>query len=88
MTMFEENDWRYRLKGTVFVQPLCTPEDLPRNVEMVEELRALACDPDTSLAPLAIAGVLRDPIVVVALSGTRRPRRSKRTCVRSTRCPA
>jgi aryl-alcohol dehydrogenase-like predicted oxidoreductase len=72
-TVFEENDWRYRLKGMVFGQPLFTPENLPRNVEVVEELRALAQELGTTLAPLAIAWALRDPIVSVALSGTRRP---------------
>ena len=70
-TQFEENDWRRR--GVIFGQPLFAPEHFPRNVEVVEELGKVAADLGTRLAPLAIAWVLRDPIVAVALSGTRRP---------------
>ena len=70
-TQFEENDWRRR--GVIFGQPLFAPEHFPRNVEVVEELAKVAADLGTKLAPLAIAWVLRDPIVAVALSGTRRP---------------
>ncbi|MGH2351256.1 MAG: aldo/keto reductase [Chloroflexota bacterium] len=72
-TVFEENDWRQRTQGMIFGQPLFTPENFPRNVEVVEQLKALARDLGTPLAPLPIAWVLRDPIVAVALSGTRRP---------------
>jgi aryl-alcohol dehydrogenase-like predicted oxidoreductase len=70
-TQFGENDWRRR--GVIFGQQLFTPENFPRNVEVVQELGKVAADLGTSLAPLAIAWVLRDPIVAVALSGTRRP---------------
>ncbi|MBI3973360.1 MAG: aldo/keto reductase [Chloroflexi bacterium] len=70
-TAFEENDWRRR--GNIFGQPLFTPENLSRNVEVVEALSNLAYELGTPLAPLAIAWVLRDPLVSVALSGTRRP---------------
>jgi aryl-alcohol dehydrogenase-like predicted oxidoreductase len=70
-TAFDETDWRRR--GSIFGQQLLTPENLPRNVEVVDELRALATDLGTTLTPLALAWVLRDPVVSVALSGTRRP---------------
>ena len=70
-TAFDETDWRRR--GSIFGQQLLTPENLPRNVEVVDELRALATELGTTLTPLALAWVLRDPVVSVALSGTRRP---------------
>jgi aryl-alcohol dehydrogenase-like predicted oxidoreductase len=40
---------------------------------VVEQLTEVARDLGTTLAPLAIAWTLRDPLVSVALSGTRRP---------------
>ena len=70
-TAFDETDWRRR--GSIFGQQLLTPENLPRNLEVVDELRALATELGTTLTPLALAWVLRDPVVSVALSGTRRP---------------
>jgi aryl-alcohol dehydrogenase-like predicted oxidoreductase len=70
-TAFDDTDWRRR--GSLFGQQLLTPEHLPRNVEVVEELKGVARDLGTTLTPLAIAWVLRDPVVSVALSGTRRP---------------
>jgi aryl-alcohol dehydrogenase-like predicted oxidoreductase len=70
-TTFDDTDWRRR--GTLFGQQLLTPENLPRNLEVVAGLRDLAGELGTSLTPLALAWVLRDPIVSVALSGTRRP---------------
>ena len=72
-TVFEENDWRRRTQGVIFGQPLFAPEHFPRNVEVVEQLKEVARDLGTTLAPLAVAWTLRDPIVAVALSGTRRP---------------
>lgn len=71
MTVFEENDWRRR--GDVFGQALFTAENLPTNIGVVEELAAIASDLGVGLAPMAIAWVLRDPVVAIALSGTRRP---------------
>jgi aryl-alcohol dehydrogenase-like predicted oxidoreductase len=70
-TVFDETDWRRR--GTLFGQQLLTPENLPRNLEVVEGLKAVAGELGTTLTPLALAWVLRDPVVSVALSGTRRP---------------
>ena len=62
-----------RRRGSIFGQQLLTPENLPRNVEVVARLQALATELGTTLTPLALAWVLRDPVVSVALSGTRRP---------------
>jgi len=70
-TSFDETDWRR--SGVIFGQRLLAPEHFPQNVEVVERLKTLAQDLDAPLAPLAIAWTLRDPIVAVALSGTRRP---------------
>ena len=69
-TQFEETDWRR--SGVIFGQRLFAPENFEQNVDVVEQLQEVARDLDTPLAPLAIAWTLRDPIVSVALSGTRR----------------
>ena len=70
-TTFDDNDWRRR--GLVFGQALFTAVNLPTNVGIVDDLAAIARELGTGLAPLAIAWVLRDRLVAVALSGTRRP---------------
>ena len=48
-------------------------ENFATNVGIVEDLAEIARDLSVGLALLAIAWVLRDPVVAVALSGTRRP---------------
>ena len=68
-TTFGDNDWRRR--GLVFGQALFTPENFPANIGVVEALEQIAGDLGVDLAPMAIAWVLRDPLVAVALSGTR-----------------
>ncbi|MBV9174187.1 MAG: aldo/keto reductase [Chloroflexi bacterium] len=70
-TAFDEHDWRRR--GVIFGQALFTPENFPTNIGVVEKLQQIAGELGVGLAPLAIAWVLRDPVVAVALSGTRRP---------------
>ena len=70
-TAFDERDWRRQ--GMIFGQSLFTPDNFPQNVAIVEQLGELACELGVGLAPLAVAWVLRDPLVSVALSGTRRP---------------
>lgn len=70
-TRFDETDWRSR--GTVFGQALFTPENFPRNLQVVEQLKAFAADKQTTLPRLALAWVLSNPLVAVGLSGTRRP---------------
>ncbi|HUX87592.1 MAG TPA: aldo/keto reductase [Chloroflexota bacterium] len=70
-TAFGGNDWRAR--GLVFGQALFTPENLPKNVEVVDRLKRFAAKRGITLPRLALAWVLSNPQVSVALSGTRRP---------------
>jgi aryl-alcohol dehydrogenase-like predicted oxidoreductase len=69
-TTFDRQDWRYA--GYLFGQRLFGP-NLARNVEVVDELKKVAADLGTSLPRLALAWVLRNPAVSVALSGVRKP---------------
>jgi aryl-alcohol dehydrogenase-like predicted oxidoreductase len=68
---FQETDWRAR--GDLFGQPLLAPDNLTANLAVVEKLRALAEQLGMSVAQLAIAWVLHDPMVAVALTGCRTP---------------
>jgi aryl-alcohol dehydrogenase-like predicted oxidoreductase len=68
-TSFDPRDWRYR--GYLFGQRLFGP-NLARNVEVVDELKKVAANVGTSLPRLALAWVLRNPAVSVALSGCRK----------------
>ncbi len=70
-TTFPGKDWR--ASGLVFGQSLFAPEHLPHNLEVVEQLKALAARLDTTLPRLALAWTLRHPAVSVALSGCRTP---------------
>ena len=70
-TAFGSNDWRSR--GIIFGQALFTPENLPKNVEVVDRLKRFAAKRGITLPRLALAWVLSNPQVAVALSGTRRP---------------
>jgi aryl-alcohol dehydrogenase-like predicted oxidoreductase len=65
---FGDQDWRRR--GIIFGQTLFGP-NLPANVAVVEQLKGVAADLGTSLPRLALAWVLRNPAVSVALSGCR-----------------
>jgi aryl-alcohol dehydrogenase-like predicted oxidoreductase len=66
--VFEPGDWRR--SGMLFGQRLLGP-NLAANLDVVDELRGLAEELGTTLPRLALAWVLRDPIVAVALSGCR-----------------
>jgi aryl-alcohol dehydrogenase-like predicted oxidoreductase len=66
-----QKDWRS--SGLVFGQRLFGAEHLPRNLEVVAALGALAARLGTTLPRLALAWVLRHPAVSVALSGCRTP---------------
>lgn len=68
-TMFEAGDWR--AKGSVFGQPLFTPENFPQNLAVVARLKEYARTRDTTLPQLALAWVLAHPAVTVALVGAR-----------------
>jgi hypothetical protein len=65
---FEPGDWRRG--GMLFGQRLLGP-NLNANLDVVDELRGIASELGTTLPRLALAWVLRDPIVAVALSGCR-----------------
>ena len=68
-TVFEEGDWRR--KGSVFGQPLFTPENFPQNLAVVTRLKEYAHAHDWTLPQLALAWVLANPVVSVALVGAR-----------------
>ncbi len=70
-TTFVEWDWRAR--GSAFGQRLFTPENFPTNVAVADRLKELAVRLGTTLPKLAIAWVLQQPAVSVALAGIRKP---------------
>jgi aryl-alcohol dehydrogenase-like predicted oxidoreductase len=70
-TTLLSSDWRSR--GMAFRQPLLTPENLRANLDVVDRLKAVASRMGASLPQLALAWVLREPIVSTALVGFRRP---------------
>ena len=71
-TRFAEPDWR--AKGVAFGQPIFTAENLPRNVAVVERLRREVAEPlGVPMSQLALAWVLRNPVVSTALVGARTP---------------
>ena len=70
-TVFESNDWRATYD--VFGQHLFDREHFAQNLRVVEELRGVAHDLGTTVPCLALAWVLRHPLVACALCGTRRP---------------
>ena len=61
-----EGDWR--LQNRQFVEPRFS-----RNLEIVDALRPIASSVGCSLAELAVAWTLRDPVVTAAIVGARRP---------------
>jgi aryl-alcohol dehydrogenase-like predicted oxidoreductase len=68
---FDERDWRRQ--GNVFGQRLFGP-NLEQNLDVADRLLTIADRIGTSLPLLALAWVLRNPAVSVALSGCRTPR--------------
>jgi aryl-alcohol dehydrogenase-like predicted oxidoreductase len=60
-------------------KPYFQPENLSRNLCVVDLLRPLAADQGKSLAQLAIAWVLQHPAVSVALVGARKPSQIEET---------
>ncbi len=68
-TIFDERDWRKA--GVIFGQPLLTPENRNRNLDVLEALGSLAARRGISLVQLAIAWVLSHQPVSVALTGAR-----------------
>lgn len=70
-TTFEATDWR--AAGVIFGQPLLTPENRGQNLVVVDRLKVIAGEAGMSLPQLAIAWVLSNPVVTVALVGARVP---------------
>ncbi len=71
-TRFDEGrDWRSR--GGAFNMPLFSEENFPRNLAVVEELKTLAAERGMAMYELALAWVLSNPVVSVALVGARTP---------------
>ena len=70
-TTFGEGDWRSR--GGAFNMPLFTEENFPRNLKVVADLKRLAEDRGKALSHLALAWVLSNPVMSVALVGARTP---------------
>jgi aryl-alcohol dehydrogenase-like predicted oxidoreductase len=68
-TQFPEEDWRS--KGDVFGLPLLTQENFATNIRATERLREFADGTDHTLAQLALAWVLQNEKVSVALAGMR-----------------
>ena len=71
-TRFGESDWR--AGGVAFGQPLFRPENLKKNVAVVERLaREVAAPRGLPVSQIALAWVLRNPVISVALVGARTP---------------
>jgi aryl-alcohol dehydrogenase-like predicted oxidoreductase len=68
-TEFPEEDWRS--KGDVFGLPLLTQENFAKNIKVTGQLRDLANETNHTLAQLALAWVLHNEKVCVALAGMR-----------------
>ncbi|MDA8216996.1 MAG: aldo/keto reductase [Dehalococcoidales bacterium] len=70
-TRLEPWDWRSR--GNAFELPLFQPESYQKELKVVDRLKDLARRYDKTVAQLALAWVLSNPAVSVALTGIRRP---------------
>ena len=70
-TQFDESDWRS--EGGAFNMPLFSGENFARNLSVVEELSTLATERNMAIYELALAWVLSNPVVSVALVGARNP---------------
>jgi aryl-alcohol dehydrogenase-like predicted oxidoreductase len=68
---FTPNDWRARGQ-TLVSQELFLPEHFDRNIAVVDRLKPIAAGLGTTVAALAIAWTLRDPLVAAAIIGPRR----------------
>ena len=69
-TTFEDDDWRRTLEA--FGQPLFEGEHFLGNLKKVDALKEIAGEHGRTVAQLALAWVLSNPVVSVALAGTRR----------------
>ena len=69
-TRFEEDDWRRSLMA--FGQPLFKGDTFLQNLNKVEALKSIASEKGMTVAQLALAWIISNPAVSVALVGTRR----------------
>ncbi|MDP6605271.1 MAG: aldo/keto reductase [Dehalococcoidia bacterium] len=67
-------DWDWRSSGKAFELPLFEPEPFAKELQVAERLKEIAAGHDKSLAQLALAWVLGNPAVSVALVGMRNER--------------
>ena len=73
---FEENDWRSRggmLGNLNLFRTLFGPEQFPRNLAAVDELKGLAAKYGKTLPQFALRWTLSNPVVSTALVGFRGP---------------
>ena len=70
-TEFADDDWRKSREA--FGQPLYEGEHFKRNLRIVDRLKKIAADNGKTLPQLAIAWVLSNPAITVALCGARNP---------------
>ena len=68
---FGEDDWRRN--GANFGIQNWGPDNLVANIAAVEKLKGIAADHGKTIAQLAIAWVLDNPAVTVALAGAKKP---------------
>lgn len=73
---FDEGDWRAR-RGRMgrinLFQHLFDPDSFPRNLQAVEDLKAMAAEYGKSLPQFALRWTLSNPVISVALVGCRNP---------------
>ncbi len=70
-TRFEPDDWRRSL--VAFGQPIFQGEHFLRNLKKVDRLKEIAASKGKTVAQLALAWVISNPAISVALVGVRRP---------------
>ena len=70
-TKFADDDWRRRL--VAFGQPIFQGENYLRNLKIVDRLKEIAAGYGRTVPQLAVAWVLSNPVVTVALAGARKP---------------
>jgi len=73
---FEESDWRSRqgnLGSLNLFRSLFGPDEFPRNLRAVEELKALAAEYRKTLPQFALRWTTSNPVVSTALVGFRQP---------------
>src|SRR5262245_37292260 len=68
-TAFDISDWRSR--GGAFNMPVFTKENFPRNLRAVADLKGIAQNMGIEIYHLALAWVLSNPTLSVALVGAR-----------------